>query len=57
MRAPHAVMKELPPLAKPTSPRLASLIGAPAGGIWRAQSSNGYLAAVVVPAVAFGSAG
>jgi D-alanyl-D-alanine carboxypeptidase len=33
MSAPHAGLKKFPPLAKPTSPRLAALIGALTGGI------------------------
>jgi hypothetical protein len=54
MTAPHAVLKKFPPLGKPKSPRLAALIGALTGGIWRTQSSNRRRAAL---AVAVGSAG
>jgi hypothetical protein len=57
MSAAHAVLRKLPPLARPKSPRPAALIGALSGGIWRAQSSNRRRAALVVPAVAVGSAG
>jgi hypothetical protein len=57
MSAPHAVLKKLPPLARPKSPRLAALIGALIGGICRAQSLNRRRAALVVPAVVVGSVG
>ena len=57
MSAPHTVLKKLPSLAKRTSLGLAALIAALPGWIWRAQSSNRCRVALVVPAVAVGSAG
>ena len=57
MSAPHTALKKLPTLAMRESLDLAALIGALSGRIWRARSSNRRRVALVVSAVAVGSAG